>query len=181
VDVETTHRNDKDYFNTLCDHLEKDTTQYAFYQYLKNYDTWKKPIDFQTQRPITQAYIDMRRLNADIILRWVIHRVEDEDHIRGESSSLFKDFQNWMVQRNERKAEECHISLTYFVQYLTKNSELIMSEEAKKNGEGHYKSNTSHIRLDTARLRKALILHHYIYRPRDDIAYAFLEDEPTTG
>jgi len=177
VDVETHHRNDTEYFTKLNDLLEKAETQYAFYQYLKNYETWKKPIDFQINRPVTQAYIDMRRLNADLILRWVITRVADSAHIRGESSALFKEFQGWMTERNEKKADDCHISLTYFTQYLTRNSELTMDEEAKKNGEGLYKSNTSHIRLDTERLRRKLIEHHYIYKPPEDIRYAFVKED----
>ena len=116
----------------------------------------------------------MRRLNADLILRWVITRVENDQHLRGESSMLFKEFQSWMVDRNEKKAEDCHISLTYFVQYLTRNNTLIMSDEARANGEGYYKSSTSHIRLDTDRLKKALIEYNYIRRPDLDIREIFL-------
>ena len=173
TDVETTHRNDTEYFAKLNEHLELPTTQYAFFQYLLKLETWQKPIDFQTRRPITQAYIDMRRLNADLILRWVITRVETQQHIKGASSELFKEFQDWMVVRNERKAEDCHISLTYFVQYLTKNSELLM--KGADASEGQYKSNVSHIRLNTDRLERSLVAHHYIYRPAK-IEYAFQED-----
>lgn len=176
VDVETTHRNDTEYFSKLNDHLELPTTQYAFFQFLMKYETWKKPVDFQTRRPITQAYIDMRRLNADLILRWVINRVETEQHIKGASADLFKEFQDWMVERNERKAEDCHISLTYFVQYLTKNNELIMKGAGPT--EGQYKSSVSHIRLDTGRLTQSLVEHHYIYKPQK-IQYAFLEESDT--
>jgi hypothetical protein len=180
TDVETKHRNDTEHFSKLNDHLELPTTQFAFYQYLKNYETWSRPIDFQTNRPLTQAYVDMRKLNADLILRWVITRVETDEHIRGPSAELFKEFQEWMTERNERKADECHISLTYFVQYLTRNSELIMDREAKANGEGLYKSNVSHIRLDTGRLRKALEEHNYIYKqaPMSLQGYGFVNEEP---
>ena len=177
TDVETHHRNDEEYFTTLCKAMDDPKVQYAFYQFLKNYDTWKRPIDFQTHRPITQAYIDMRRLNADLILRWVITRVENDLTIRGESAMLFKEFQAWMVDRNEKKAEDCHISLTYFVQYLTRNNTLIMSEEARANGEGQYKSSTSHIRLDIERLRKALIEYNYIRRPDADLRGVFLGED----
>ena len=167
VDVETTHRNDTAYFTELTAHMEKVTTQYAFFQYLMKYQTWSKPVDFQTNRPITQAYIDMRRLNADLILRWVISIVENsevqEDDLKGPSATLFKHFQAWMVERNEKKAEDCHISLTFFVQYLTKNNELIMEDAGP--AEGQYKSSVSHIRLDIKRLTQKLIEHHYIYRP----------------
>nr|WPF46472.1 MAG: hypothetical protein [Lake Baikal virophage 3] len=177
TDVDTKHRNDTEHFSKLNDHLELPSTQLAFYQYLKKYETWIRPIDFQTNRPLTQAYVDMRKLNADLILRWVITRVETEEHIRGASSDLFKEFQDWMTERNERKADECHISLTYFIQYLTRNSELIMDREAKANGEGLYKSSTSHIRLDTGRLRKALEEHNYIYKKTLD-GYGFVDEEP---
>jgi hypothetical protein len=82
-----------------------------------------------------------------------------------------------MVDRNEKKAEDCHISLTYFVQYLTRNSTLIMTDEARLNGEGYYKSNTSHIRLDTDRLKKALIEYNYIRRPDLDAHDLFLNED----
>jgi len=172
VDVETTHRNDADYFAALTDHLELPTTQYAFYQYLLKYDTWKKPIDFQMHRPITQAYIDMRRLNADLILRWVIHRVERKNEIKGASAHLFQNFRDWMVKRNEKKADDCHISLTYFTQYLTKNSELMQGADPS---EGLYKCNTSHIRLDMDRLRGCLIQHHYLHPGIE--GFAIVEDD----
>lgn len=174
TDVETTHRNDTDYFGKLNEHLELPTTQYAFFQYLMKVETWAKPIDFQTRRPITQAYIDMRRLNADLILRWVINRVETDATIKGASADLFKEFQDWMVVRNEKKAEDCHISLTYFVQYLTKNSDITMKGAGPQ--EGQYKSNVSHIRLDTKRLTQCLVEHHYIYKPAT-IEYAFIKED----
>ena len=174
VDVETTHKDDREYFSKLDKALEDDRSVVAFYRYLKNYETWTSPIDFQTKRPVTKAFIDMRRLNADLILRWVIDRVEKDQHIKNESAVLFKEFQDWLEERNERKRDENHISLTHFVQYLTKNSDLICPEKARAEGEGKYKSSTSHIRLDTNRLRNALIKNLYI-KPMEDIRCMFVD------
>jgi hypothetical protein len=112
-------------------------------------------------------------MNADPILRWVIHRVEGDRPIVGESSTLFADFQDWMTQRHEVRTEENRYSLTRFVQYLTKNCDLTRVPEGSTE-RGLYKSNTSHIELSSDRLREELIRCQYL---RPTAAQVFAEGD----
>ena len=175
-DVDRSMRGNTDYFNKLSKAMRDKRVIRAFFQYLQTLKTYETPIQFQNARPVTSAFLDIRRMNADPILRWVITRVEDDRHIQGESSELFVDFQNWMTHRREGSTEENRFSLTRFVQYLTKNCELTRVPEGAEE-RGHYKSNTSHIELSTDRLRAALVKHQYI-KPRaaDIFRHHFTED-----
>jgi len=177
-DVETSHRDDPDYFPMLWREMERPEVQRAFYDYLRAFKCYKSPFEFQTKRPITSAFIDIRRMNADMILRWVIDRVESELPFDDRTSMLFSEFSAWMRDRNERKDEDNRISLTYFTQYLTRNKALVLPNDPQQENEGRYKSSVSHLRLDTARLRRALIENHYIHRltPAERIEYIFGED-----
>lgn len=160
-DVDRSQRGNEDYFAQLNAAMKNPKVQRAFYQFLKNLPTYETSIQFQNHRPVTSAFLDIRRMNADPILRWVIHRVEEDRPISGESATLFADFQNWMTSRHEVKNEDTRFSLTRFVQYLTKNCDLTKVPEGTDE-RGHYKSNTSHIELSTERLRDELVRCQYI-------------------
>jgi hypothetical protein len=174
-DVDRSMRGNTDYFRKLSDAMKDPRVVRAFYQYLQGIQTYQTPIEFQNARPTTSAFLDIRRMNADPILRWVITRVEDERHIQGESSDLFSDFQTWMKVRNESQADDNRFTLTRFTQYLTKNCELTRVPEGSVE-RGHYKSNTSHIELNTDRLRHALVKHQYIRARGADVFRNYFED-----
>jgi hypothetical protein len=161
-DVDRSKRGDVDYFRNLNEAMKNPKVCRAFYQYLKERSTYDDPIEFQNARPVTSAFLDIRRMNADPILRWVITRIEENKGISGESKQLFTDFQNWMTERHEIKTEDNRFSLTRFVQYLTKNCELTKPPEENENERGHYKSNTSHIELNTERVRAELVRCQYM-------------------
>jgi len=74
-DVDATFRNDEVYFNRLVTAMEEVRVQCAYYQYLKMLDIWRKPIDFQRNRPITDCYIDIRQLNAPSHMKWLRHEL----------------------------------------------------------------------------------------------------------
>jgi len=172
-DVDRSMRGNTDYFARLSKAMRDPQVQRAFYQYLKTLPTYETPIQFQNARPVTSAFLDIRRMNADPILRWVIHRVEGDRPIVGESSTLFADFQDWMTQRHEVRTEENRYSLTRFVQYLTKNCDLTRVPEGSTE-RGLYKSNTSHIELSSDRLREELIRCQYL---RPTAAQVFAEGD----
>ena len=175
-DVDRSKRGDTTYFNALAESMKNPKVQRAFFQYLQTLPTYDSPIQFQNHRPVTAAFLDIRRMNADPILRWVMTRVEQDQHISGESSELFADFQNWMTQRHEVRTEDSRFSLTKFVQYLTKNNELTRPCAGER---GLYKSNTSHIELSTERLREELERCQYI-RPRVTAAQVFADEDRVT-
>ena len=160
-DVNRSKRGNTEYFKTLYDAMNDVKVQRAFYNYLKTRPTYTSPIEFQNHRPVTTAFLDIRRMNADPILRWVITRIEEGKEISGESKVLFTQFQSWMDERREVKTEDNRYSLTRFVQYLTKNCELTRPPENTEE-RGHYKSNTSHIELNTERVRAELVRCQYM-------------------
>ena len=165
-DVDVSRKDDVDYFTQLMEHLEREEVSYAFYKYLMDYDTYKTPILFQTKRPITPCMCDLKRLNANLLLRWVIDRVEKDSPIRGESETLFKAFMDWCSGRNERKSEDNHWSHTKFVRELTNNPDLVVPQK-----------NPGDIRLNMARLREDLVKNQYIFKQTGDVRYAMIEDD----
>ena len=170
TDVETEHRdNEPTYFPTLWRETERPEVQRAFYDYLKSYKCYKTPHEFQVMRPMTRATIDIRRMNADMVLRWILDRIESDLPMDDRTSVLFDEFNRWMRDRNETKDEDNRISMTYFTNFLLSNEELVLPNEPLQEHEGRYKSSVSHIRLNTDRLRRALIENHYIHRTAKDI------------
>ena len=72
-DTNPVKRGDTEYFKNLVKHLSDNDVKWAFYQYLKNMkNTFKNPIDFQTNIPITKAYKDIRLLNAPLYHKWLV-------------------------------------------------------------------------------------------------------------
>ena len=167
-DVDKSIKSDSNYFNNLVKQMANPKVQRAFYQYLKNYNCYKTSLEFDLNRPMTSARTDMRRLNSESILRWVITRVEGGKSLSGCSSELFLEYKEWMTSRNERKEADFHISLSKFVRDLTKNQDLVRPPENSEE-RGLYKSNTSHIDLDMNRIRKGLVKNGYIHPTATDV------------
>jgi hypothetical protein len=97
--------NDK-YFKKLADHLAKDSTKWAFYQYLKTYKTYDNPIEFQKYIPITQAYQDIRFLNAPSYHKWLVHCVKTKTLKDDYTSNLFDEFIKWLETNKEHTRRE---------------------------------------------------------------------------
>lgn len=74
-DVDATHRGDDAYFTALYEAFENRRVRVAFYQYLMREETWTKPIEFQINRPITEAYINVRQINAPPHMKWLRHEL----------------------------------------------------------------------------------------------------------
>lgn len=170
-DVDVRHKDDESYFTELCAHLNRPETSAAFYRWLMKQPTYSSPVMFQTKRPTTSCICDLRRMNANLLLKWVIHKVELEEDIKGEVSHLFKEFMDWCSVRNEKKSDENTWSQTKFTRDLTNNAELVLVKPGEM-----YKNSTTHLRLNMNRLRDDLTKNHYIFQDNSDGRYAFLED-----
>jgi len=162
-DVDRSKKGDTEYFTQLTEAMANPRVARAFFQQLQTFNCYKNPLEFERHRPLTAARLDMRRMNADPILRWVIDRVEKEVPIAGETSTLFKDFNDWSNARNERS--DFPISQSHFTRYLT-NNDLTKPVEGER---GRYKSNTSHIELNMERVKRELVKHEYIQRDMSDL------------
>jgi len=98
-DVNPLHRNDKSYFDALTKAMDTPRVQCAYYQYLKTMDVWHTPIEFQINRPITEAYIDVRQINAPAHMKWLRYELR-RGTLPEEAGAreLFGRFQSWYSQ-----------------------------------------------------------------------------------
>jgi hypothetical protein len=95
-DVNTEYRNNKEYFQTLSNAMKDPRVIAAFYQYLMDLPVWKTPIDFQINRPITDAYIDIRQMNAAPHLKWLRHcLVSNTLPERSTARGIYGCFKTW--------------------------------------------------------------------------------------
>ena len=116
-DVNTKYRNNQDYFKTLTAAMDNTRVQAAFYQYLMELPIWKTPIEFQINRPITPAYIDIRQMNAAPHLKWLRHCLRTATlPTRCSARSVYNAFKQWYASAG-REAERI-ISETMFCKYM---------------------------------------------------------------
>ena len=169
-DVDRTHKGNSDYFKELTKAMADPRVARAFYQYLMKLPTYATSLEFEENRPQTKAWRDLRRMNVAPILRWVIARVEAEQEIDGESSTLFKEFQTWIADRKEES--DIKMGLSAFTRYL-KDNDLTKPVAGER---GVYKSSTSHISLNMTRIRQELVRHQYIKRQATDLRDVFGAD-----
>lgn len=95
-DVDKTHRGDKAYFDALVAVMENRRARVAFYQYMMALPTYKKPIDFSLNRPITDAYIDIRQINAPPIMKWLRHELRRATlPEEATTNALYVRFSDW--------------------------------------------------------------------------------------
>jgi hypothetical protein len=117
-DTNPAMRGNEKYFTDLWEHLEK----WAFYQYLKNYETYKSPIEFQISIPNTSAYREIRSLNAPIYLKWLVYELRNGTLEDDSISELYKNFKLWVKEHKEGK-EDTLPSITSFGITLNKSKE----------------------------------------------------------
>ena len=159
-DVNTSHREDSDYFGRLKAAMDDPRVARAFYQYMMAYQTYRNPLEFQMNRPKTKAWLSLRRMNVGSILRWVIDKVEKEENVDGEAGTLFREFQEWMIAHKEEADEK--MSQSVFTRYMKENQ---FTKPVENVNRGAYKSNTTHITLNMDHVRKELIKQQYL-KPR---------------
>ncbi len=168
-DVDVRHKDDDTYFKALADHLFNPRVSAAFYKWLMNQQTYTSPVLFQIKRPTTSCICDLRKMNASLLLRWVINRVESNRPIHGEVSRLFQDFQDWCSKRNERKTEDNKWSESKFIRELTSNPDVVRVAPGEL-----YNQSTTYMKLSMTRLKDNLIKTHYIFDDRQ--RYDFLDE-----
>ena len=102
-DADTTYRGNKDYFDTFVSATENRRVRVAFFQYLMRYETWKTPIEFSTNVPITPAFVDVRQMNAPPILKWLCRELRDATlPDRATTKELYLRFTAWNELNRER-------------------------------------------------------------------------------
>ena len=134
-DVNDDVRGDEDYFNSLVKAMDDPLVVVGFYLKLMAMETYKSPIEFQRNRPITRAYVDMRRMNAPLITKWIVDKLRAGRLRDGLVSRLFQNFQDWCVKTKERADGERSMTLTAFGRLLNDNHNLMRFEDAETDDE----------------------------------------------
>lgn len=117
-DVSAKYRNNQEYFNTLYAAFNDERTTAAFYEHLMRLSVWRDPIQFQINRPITEAYIDIRQINAPAHYKWIAHCLRTETLPESASASdLYSQFKTWYASTSARDMEKV-ISSTMFGKYM---------------------------------------------------------------
>lgn len=102
-DVDTKFRGNKDYFDTLVEATKNRRVRVAFYQYLMRMDTWKTPIEFAVNVPITPTFVDVRQMNAPPLLKWLCRELRDATlPDRATTKELYLRFMEWNELNRDR-------------------------------------------------------------------------------
>lgn len=156
-DVSTKHRNDTNYFKKLDEAFNDKEAIACLFTYLKTYKTYESPIDYQINRPINKTYIEMKRINAPSIIKWIISLVKNpSETILNEKvaiTALFNHFNDWTETTRNKKND---ITLNSFSRFLTADSEVFTSNEINK-----VKSSTMKIHLKLDKIKEKLIEKNY--------------------
>lgn len=163
-DVDTSHREDKAYFGELKAAMDDPRVARAFYQYLMAFKCYKNPLEFQMNRPHTKAWKSLRRMNVAPVLRWVIHRVEQEEPIDAEANTLYKEWTEWMAENKEEA--DVKMSQSGFTRYMKENP---FTKEVEGVNRGAYKSSITHITLNMDHVRRELIKQEYMKPKATDL------------
>jgi len=158
-DVSTKKRNNEAYFKSLADSFNDNISVACFLKYLLNQKTYNDPVQFQINRPITNTYIELKRVNAPIIIKWLISLIKDKEKNlkmgikKVEAiSDLFNDFNCWIEITKNKKSD---MSLNAFSRFLTSDSEIFTTEDKVK-------SSTMKIKLDFMIIKAKLKEKDYI-------------------
>lgn len=104
-DADTSMRGNVEYFKDLSKKLNDPLVKWCFYSYLKRRETFECPIDFQVSIPLTSAYIELRMLNAPLILKWICYLVRQGIFEDKPSIELYSNFKNWVSINKESSAD----------------------------------------------------------------------------
>jgi hypothetical protein len=122
MDTDPKHRGDTEYFNALVASMDNPRVQKAFFSYLMTAETYTKPIEFQVSIPITDAYIEIRRMNAPPHHKWLVEELRDgtlPDKMN--ARELYARFKCWFISSD--RAGEKPLSETMFGRYMKEGCE----------------------------------------------------------
>lgn len=119
-----TKKGDYEYFKNLNKHLKKVNVKWAFYVYLKNLKTYRTPIGFENNRPKTKSYLNIKKINAPIHLKWIIDMAYNRSFVDGNVEDLYNIFINWVKEKKHDKDVDKCMTLTAFGIMLNKSIEV---------------------------------------------------------
>jgi hypothetical protein len=173
-DTNKSKRGNAEYFDNLVSAMEQDEVKYSFFEYLRRIvKTHKSPVKYSESIPATKGYVEMKKLNAPLIVKWIISMIRNGTIQNKVVSELHKDFSNWLKE-NKEGGEDKAGTLTAFGLQLNAdenaNADYAIDEQGlkKKNTKGlmEYRWNKQGV-VDG--LKKLLLIE-------DDFVYESAED-----
>ena len=172
-DTNTEKRGKVEYFDKLVEHLSNDKVKYSFYQYLRELELYKTPIEYSVNIPLTTGYIEMKKLNAPLYLKWIVSVVRNGLLKNAPMGDLHQDYMNWLKE-NKEGGEDKGMTLTAFGLLLNNdrdaNDEYNVENtgEKKKNAKGliEYRFNVSGVVEGLKKL--SLIEDDFVYESEAD-------------
>jgi hypothetical protein len=173
-DTNKSKRGNVEYFDNLVSAMEQDEVKYSFFEYLRRIvKTHKSQVKYSESIPATKGYVEMKKLNAPLIVKWIISMIRNGTIQNKVVSELHKDFSNWLKE-NKEGGEDKAGTLTAFGLQLNgdenANADYAIDEQGlkKKNGKGliEYKWNKQGI-VDG--LKKLLLIdNEFVYESAED-------------
>ena len=138
-DCSKTFRFNRNYFSFLNNYLNKPDVKWAFYQYLLNFKTYELSTDFEINIPKTAALIEMQKMCAPVLLKWIVSELTLGIIRNGYAKDLYTKYEKW-VKKNREAKDESIGSFTNFSQLL--NTDVIkyiygndkLNPKHKRNG-----------------------------------------------
>lgn len=179
-DTDVSMRGNSKYFTDLAETMENPLVKWAFYVYLKTLETYKSPIEFQNNIPITKAYIEVRMLNAPLYLKWIVSEIKQGVFTNASVRELYNRFKNW-VKNNKEGSEDTMITETAFGLLLKKSTEA--GQETLTEEDESY--NLGNVALKT---KKSTMIYEWniprvieglkkLYLLNEDFVYEQVDDE----
>ena len=102
-DVNSTHRNDPEYFGNLVRVMNDERVQKAFFMYLKQIYTYTTPNEFSINRPITEAYRNIKQLNAPSIYKWLLALLNSNEPMSEpiKARRLYNKYKDWCQEHDK--------------------------------------------------------------------------------
>eukprot|EP01031_Cornospumella_fuschlensis_P032297 gene32297-39057_t len=106
-DAITTMRDNVEYFTNLVHLLSKPSTAYFFFKYLKGYETYTSPIQFQTNIPKTPVYRQLRFLNAPLHFKWLASYIRQGRLRDGSMKAQMESYATWVAEEYGGRDDTC--------------------------------------------------------------------------
>ena len=120
-------RGNVEYFTKYAKHLADDRVKYAYFTYLKSITAFETPIECQSTIPITDAFRDLRMMNAPMYHKWLVECVRNNTLENGYTGDLYNTFTRWVAQARDGNAGNM-ISVTAFGRLLMGAKEVQQNE-----------------------------------------------------
>lgn len=158
-DVNNKIRDNEEYFKKLSKTFNDNTAIACLYKWLLNYETYDSPIEFQINRPLNKTYIELKRINAPLLIKWLLSEIKKVNSEKKPTSGLFNQYvpiseiyENFNIWVEESRNKKSELTLNAFSRWLVSDNEVFECDEIEK-----IKSSSIKIKLHYDKIKEKLI------------------------